>query len=432
MTQPNTLTYHSPLLGESYTQIKHKSGMEIWLCPKAVTSSSAHLGVRYGSADFPPQTPHAPLGIAHFLEHKVFEAPKGESFDLFFSEIGAEVNAYTSYDRTVYYVNCTQQFEVALTGLLTMVQSLCVTAKSVAIERGIIAEEIRMNSDSPFESCYANLLMSLYQNHRMREEICGSEASIKRITPQMLRDIFALYYRPDNMILTICGDVTEEQVLSCVDKVFGDFDKDKHSPLPPPTTYHEPATPHKQKNTMQMQVPKPLMSMGCKCHSIPMTNAELFRRDLCMALLCEVLFGRSGELYDQLFEEGVITPTYAYGYAQGRDYGYFALSCECDHPDLVYEKVCAYLEKVRVQGINGEDLERCRRVMYADYVTGFDAPEDMASSLMAYAMDGVGWFDFLEVLPSITIDEVLGIFLENFKASQYALSVVLPRDNPTV
>ncbi len=421
--------YVSPLLGEGYQKIKHHSGMEILVAHKPTVSASAMLGVRYGSAHLPPAMKNAPLGIAHFLEHKVFEAPKGESFDLDFSLLGAEVNAYTSYDRTVYYVNCTSRLSEVLTTLLTMLSSLTVTPASVGRERDIIAEEIRMNNDSPFERCYAELLTAMYASHRMREEICGSEVSVGKITPKLLREIFAMYYRPDNMILTVCGNVTAEDILACVDAVFGDFDPSMHPPLPGDTLYREPLLPAKAYTELCMQVPKPLMSMGIKMPAPNLSSEELFRRDLCMSLLCEMLFGRSGELYDGLFEEGLITPTYSYGYAAGKDYGYFAISCECDEPQEVYRRVCAYLQAAAEHGLQAADFERCRRVMYADYITGFDSPEDMASALMSYAMDGVELFDYLDVSASLTMRDTETLLRECAVPEAYVLSVVSPVSN---
>ena len=424
----NAHVISSPLLGESYERIFHKSGMEILVSHKPTPSTTAMLGVRYGSAHLPPSMPQVPLGVAHFLEHKVFEAPKGENFDLVFSELGAEVNAYTSYDRTVYYVNCTQRFGEALTHLLTMVSSLTVTSSSVKRERDIIAEEIRMNNDSPFERCYAELLMAMYENHRMREEICGSETSIREISPKLLREIFTMYYRPDNMILTVCGDVSVNDVVSCVDAVFGGFDPADLRPVPTEYRYDEPRMPAKSYTRLCMQVPKPLMSMGIKIPAPQMSCDALLRRDICVSLLCEILFARSGDLYDTLFEGGYTTPTYSYGYAMGKDYGYFALSCECDSPTDTYRLVESCLEKKRSEGLRKEDFERCRRVMYADYVTGFDSPEDMASALMSYAMDHVDLFAYPEILASLTLKDVEQLFEECFVPQAYALSVVAPAE----
>lgn len=423
------MIYTSELLGETYLCHTHSSGMQIWFCPKKVSSASAQLGVRYGAADIPPTMPDAPLGVAHFLEHKVFEAPRGESFDMTFAALGAEVNAYTSYDKTVYYINCTRQFEASLTALLTMVSSLYVTQTSVKREAGIIAEEIRLNRDSPFERCYAELLMSMYQNHRMREEICGSEASIKKITAPMLKEIFAMYYRPDNMILTVCGDVDMADIISCVDKVFGDFAVDEHDPCPVQTRFDEPQRPYKTSSHLCMPVPKPLLSIGYKCVTSPKTPEALFRQTLCMGLLAEMLFARSGVLYDELFEAGLITPTYSYGYSLGYDSGDVTLSCECDHPQDVVAYITNHIQHLKQVGLSPDDFERARRVMYADFVTGFDVSEDIASYLMSYAMDKVNLFDFLDVLPQVTIEEVWEFFVTYLDASRLTISVVSDKKN---
>ena len=152
-----TQSYTSTLLQESYERVLHPCGMDIYLCRKPVTTTSAMLGVKFGSAHTPPSPMDIPLGTAHFLEHKVFEGKRGENFDFLFSETGAEVNAYTSYDRTVYYMSCTEHWQENLLILLRMLSELSVTKASVEREKTIIAEEIRMNNDSPFERCYAEL-----------------------------------------------------------------------------------------------------------------------------------------------------------------------------------------------------------------------------------------------------------------------------------
>ena len=422
-----TQSYTSTLLQEGYERVLHPCGMDIYLCRKPVTTTSAMLGVKFGSANMPTALTDIPLGTAHFLEHKVFEGKRGENFDFLFSETGAEVNAYTSYDRTVYYMSCTDHWQKNLLTLLRMLSELWVTKASVEREKTIIAEEIRMNNDSPFERCYAELLLAMYQNHRMREEICGSEDSIKDITPKLLRDVFATYYRPDNMILTVCGQVEMTEVLALVDRVYGGFNRQKMKPLTGDGYCFEPTHPAKTYTELSMPVPKPLMSMGVKVRAdegMICDPQALFRKDLRMALLCELLFSRSGELYDRLFEGGMITPTYAYGYATGKDYSYFAVSCECDSPKDVYDAICAYIDEIKEKGFAQKDFERCRRVLYADYVTGFDAPEDIASCLLSYAFDGVGVFDYTDTLFSLTQDEVMTFFLDSFQKMCYTLSVV--------
>ncbi len=423
-----------PTLGETYHEVTHESGLRVLIAPKDMATTYAMLGVKYGSADTPKHLAHGlpsgedtPLGVAHFLEHKMFEEADGASCDLRFAELGAEVNAYTSYDRTVYYISCTQNFEKSLAALLGLVSDLHVTRASVARERSIIAEEIRMNDDSPFERCYAELLRAMYGRHRVREEICGTEASVKKITPRLLQAHFDAFYRPDNMVLSVAGRVTVAEVMAVVDACLG------HASAPTPAVgicgTQEPPAPYRTYTEMRMQVSKPLFCIGVKDRQIPTDPQALFRKDLCMTLLSEMLFSRSGDFYNDLFEREIITPSYAYGSALGQGYGYFAISGEADDPQAVYDEFRAYIDGLMARGLSSEDLERSRRILYGDYVTGFDATEDVAQALLTYAMDGIDLFDFLPTVTSITLAELTELFTSSFDPEQLVLSVVKPLES---
>lgn len=430
----NSQIFQSPELGESYELLTHKSGLRVLICQKDVATAYAMLGVNYGSAHMPSKMPQGlpagdktPLGIAHFLEHKMFEEADGTSCDLCFAELGAEVNAYTSYDRTVYYISCTQRFEDALAELLKLVSDLHVTRTSVTRERSIIAEEIRMNDDSPFERCYAELLRAMYHRHRVREEICGTETSVKKITPKLLQAHFETYYRPENMVLAVVGQVNTDRVMTVVDSCL-----DSVTPtgqMPAADKPHEPSLPCRTYTELQMQVSKPLFCIGVKDSHTPCDPMEIFRRDLAMTILSEMLFSRSGDFYNDLFERGIITPTYAYGSSIGEGYSYFALSGEGDDPKLVLERFCAFVDKKKAQGLSREDFERSRRILYGDYVTGFDAAEDVAQSLLTYTMDGIRLFDFIPTVTSISLEEVTELLHTCFDPEKYVLSVVLPLDS---
>ncbi len=426
-------TFSSTLLGESYQTLTHPSGLRVLVFPKDMATAYAMLGVQYGAAHIPAAMPcglpageQTPLGLAHFLEHKMFEEADGTSCDLRFAALGAEVNAYTSYDKTVYYVSATERFDEALSELLRLVSTLDVTDASVRRERAIITEEIRMNRDSPFEKCYADLIRAMYQNHRVREEICGTEASLKKITPKLLRAHFDAFYAPQNMVLAVVGRVNTAQIMRVVDACFGMC----MTAEPKPETLKpcEPSLPASPYVQSVMQVPKPLFCIGVKVKDIPTDPQALFRRDLCMTVLSEMLFSRSGDFYNELFEAGEITPTYAYGSALGEGYGYFALSGEGDHPHAVYERFCNYIRDVKEEGLSREDFARSRRVLYGDYVTSFDATEDIAQNLLTYAMDGVDLFSFIPTVESLTYEEITSFFEACFIPEQYALSVIGSED----
>ncbi len=418
-----------PRIGEFYDEVRHPSGLTVLVAPKDFSTYHAVLGVRYGAADRPVGM-RLPLGIAHFLEHKMFAHGKG-SFDDDFGALGADVNAYTTYDRTAYLFSATEHFPEALRLLLSMTQELTVDAASVLRERDIIAEEIRMNADDPWERLYSELLRALYAKHPIREEICGSESSIRRITPQILLDTHRAHYRPDNMVLAVSGRTDMEEVLAAVDEVLGTA-LPAPDPLPVLRKPKEPAAVRVERTTRHMDTAKPLFAIGTKHPDPPRDAGELLRCDISMSVLSEMLFSHAGEFYNDLFERGIISPGMSYSTALGEGYGCFTVCGECDDPDAVLTAYHAHLERVRRDRLSEDTFERVRRILYADYVSGFDSTEDIASSLFDYALDSlgaiapVGVFDYLSVIESLTCADMEALFDRVFREGQTALSVVLP------
>ncbi len=434
-------------LEEHYRETRHKSGLRVLICPKEHFTYHATLTVPYGSMDrFAGRT--LPMGTAHFLEHKMFERDPdlyggSDSFDDDFAALGAESNAYTSYDRTVYYFSCTDRFSDALRSLVRMVSELFVTSASVSRERDVIAEEIRMNADDPWERCYAEARTALFGRHPMREEVCGTESSLRRITPAVLREAFARFYRPERMVLTVCGRVTPEEVLAVLDDVLGARPAcDTPAPLSSSARFRVSPAVFAPRVTVYGQTVRPIFSISIKDPAIPVGAAAMLRRDLTMSVLCEMLFSRSGDFYDGLFESGLIGPESSYGSSVGTSfllppsagYGYYDLSGESDDPEAVFEAFQAYIQSTRERGLDPEDFRRAKRILYADFVASFDTTEDIASLLGSYAADGLCAYDFFAVVESLTLDDAAALFDSTFRPAQYALSVVLPAegDDPSL
>ena len=426
-------------LEESYSEILHPTGLRILVSPKEMTACYAILGVDYGSRDrFVGGA--VPMGCAHFLEHKMFERADGSGWEDVFAGWGVDVNAYTSDDSTAYMMSATDHIPEALEALITMVSEFSVTSASVSRERHIIAEEIRMNADDPWEVVYANMLRGLYAptktgGHPVREEICGTEASIARLTPAILRDTHARFYRPENMVLAVSGPVTPEDVWGAVERAFAVRPTDTDASISPSIRRgKERGTVYKPSVTRSMETAKPLFCIGIK-HPCPPEDAKtLLRTERLMTLLCETLFSRSGDFYSDLFESGTVSPGMSYGSSVGRacadgtagSYGYFYLSGECDDPKAVFSAFTAYMEAVRESGLAPEAISRARRTIYADYIYGFDSTESIASSLMTTAMDGIGLFELMELDGSLTEGELVSLMETVFTTTQYTLSTVYP------
>ena len=432
-------------LEEGYVETRLPCGLRVLVCPKDRATYHASLSVGHGSMDRFGGGHTLPMGTAHFLEHVMFRRDPcrfngSDSYDDDFAALGAESNAYTAHDRTVYYVSCTSRFPHALKSLLGMVSELYVTRETVAREREIIAEEIRMNADDPWEQCCAAARTALFGRHPVREEICGSEASIRRITPSLLQEAFRRFYRPDNMVLTVCGRVTAEEILAAVRDATQawSIEAGEAVPVAAPRVKVKSGA-FVSRTVIRRPVSKPLFCIGIKYPSPPAGSTVLWRRDLTMSVLCETLFSHAGEFYSSLFESGTVSPGTSYGFLVGASprlpdplaYGYFDLAGECDSPEAVMDAFLTFVEDVRKNGLCREDFRRAKRVLYAEFIANFDTTEDVASLLGSYAADGLCAYDFFDALDGITLADAESLFDKAFRESQYTLAVVLPLEEGT-
>ncbi|MBQ3064388.1 MAG: insulinase family protein [Clostridia bacterium] len=428
MTRPVEV-FESTLLGEQYVRYLHKSGLPVFVFPKKMTATYALFATELGAVDNAPPTggmPPLPDGTAHFLEHKLFTNEDGSDAFEDFSAIGADANAYTSHTRTVYLFSATEQPLAALDLLVRFVTNPYFTAETVAKEQGIIGEEIRMCRDNPYDRCYYNMLCGLYERHPVRVDIAGSEASIARITPEVLYAAHAAYYRPDNMTLVVCGDVTPEAVFAVVDKALADWVLPKVQ-APARTHVAEAPRAYLSRTEETGQVAKPIFSIGVKDTAIPAEPAARLVRDAAMAILNEVLFGASGELYNRLFDEGLISPEFSANYALARDFAFNQIAGEADDPDAVLARVLAYLKEVKEKGISDADFDRALHVEYAEYIKSFDSTEEIANTLLSFVTEGADYFSYADVLQTVTRPMVEALLAEVFDPAHITLSVIVPR-----
>ena len=423
------IEYTSALLREKYTYIEHASGLPIYVFPKKMTNTYALFATKYGSmnTDFMVGEKHviAPEGIAHFLEHKLFEAPDGTDTFSRFSALGADSNAYTDYDKTAYLFSCTENVEESLAELLTFVTQPHFTAESVARERGIIGEEIHEDEDSPWERAYLNLLTSLYHKNPVRNNVLGTVKTIAKITPELLYECYHAFYRLDNMALVVCGNVTPEQVLAIADRILpAKVEKKEKVTRIFPT---EPESVRRKRAKAKMQVAKPIFYIGIKDNTKFALPQEKLRHDLSVALLNEILFSQAGTFYADLFEQGLVSPSFSFGYSCDNDqFAFTCISGESTNPEAVYDSLIDYLEGVKKSGLSQEDFERCRRVMYADEIRAYDSTDEIANRLLSFVFDGTQIFDVPTVLQSITKAELETLLHTLYQPQYFAMSVVRP------
>ncbi len=422
-------TYISSLLDEKYDKYTHSSGLEVYVFPKNFSTTYALFGVKYGSINNSflkdGKKITVPDGIAHFLEHKLFFNEDGsDSFERF-SELGCDPNAYTSFNKTAYLFSCTDNLLPSLSELITFVTHPYFTPESVASELGIIGEEIRMYDDNPGDRCFYGMLEGMYENHSIRRNICGSQASIASISADTLYDCYNAFYKPANMALIICGDVDAEDILDTVNKNLPtNFVGDAVSKINENLAESQEA--YKSLVEQSMQVSKPLFNIGFKDVDIPKSPLERQKKDAVMAILNELLFSRAGELYSDLVEGKLISPSWSYGYTISETFAYNSIAGEASDPKLVLERIFDHVENVRSEGFCDEDFYRAKRVMYAEAVRLFDSVESIANTLFSFVCEDASIFEYADALESVTLDDVKEAFKNSFDRSTVTLSVINP------
>ena len=425
------------LLAEEYEIYTLPSGLRVYIFPKKLTTYYAIFGVNFGSihTSAPSSTDSAnggllnfPDGIAHFLEHKLFANENGsDSFERF-SELGADANAYTSINKTAYLFSATENFYEALEELITFVTHPYFSKENVASEIGIIAEEIKMYDDSPSDCCYYNMLEGMYEHHPIKRNICGSEKSIKQITPQLLYDCYNAFYNLNNMALFICGDIDSKRVIEIANKL---LPKSSAPFVPSSKDDNASESPNVFKPYVEkrMQVSKPMFVVGIKDTAFPKDPNERQKREAIYSILDEMIFSRAGELYSELLEANIISPSFSSGYNVSPSAAYNSIAGEADDPSLVLEKILKYVEKLKKEGLKEKDFVRGKRVMYAEFVKSFDSTESIANNLLSFTFEGCELLSYADILESITFEDVKNLFATAFDREKITLSVILPLEN---
>lgn len=427
--------FESSRIGESYRVYQHSSGLDIYIFPKKMTTTYALFGTKYGSINHCLAASDGakitvPDGIAHFLEHKLFANEDGhDSFETF-SALGADANAYTSFNKTAYLFSCTDCFEESLHELLEFVTHPYFTKESVENEIGIISEEIRMYDDSPSDRCFYGMLEALYEHHSIRRNICGSTKSISRITPDLLYQCYETFYQLSNMVLILCGDIDDETILRIADEHLPSTSEYHPIPRDDENLLESPSAFQSYKE-QQMQVAKPLFNIGFKDTNIPNSGKARQRKDAAMSILNEMLFSRAGDLYQHMFETGMISPNFSYGYTISETSAYNSLAGEANNPKEVLQEIRSFLQKTTQEGLSREDFERGKRVMYAEFVKSFDSTDSIANNLFSFICEDSELLDYANLLEAVTFEEVADLFRNAFQPQATVLSVILPLDSFT-
>ena len=419
-------TITSALLGESCIHIAHPSGLSIYVCEKPDFSRTyALFGTRYGSIDSrfkrasAPEFTDVPEGIAHFLEHKLFESEDVGAFERY-AKTGAQANAYTSFDRTCYLFGCSSRAEENLDILLDFVSHPYFTQETVEKEQGIIGQEIRMYDDEPGWRVEFNLLRALYHNHPVRIDIAGTEETISHITADLLYECYNTFYNPSNMFLCVAGNITAEQVLRSVEKNIVKTRPDEVVK----GDYNEPEGIVKPYVEQELVVSMPVFGVGFKEAAKDVTR----RKKIAMDILLELLAGDTSPFYQRMLEQGLINDQFGAEYFTGHGYEATLFVGESREPETVYRELLSELGRMREEGIDPERFERVRRKRYGRAIMfHYYDVESIASELVECAMNGYEVFGEAEIYRSLTLEDVSALLRGHFQEERSALSVIRPR-----
>ncbi len=366
----------------------------------------------------------APAGVAHYLEHKMFDMPDGEVSSRFAS-LGADVNAFTSYDMTAYYFSCTGHFEEALRLLLSFVSTPYFTKESVQKEQGIISQEIEMNADTPETVVFERLMACMYKNHPINTPILGTRESISQITPEILNACHQAFYTPENMLLCVVGDVDPERVCAIAQEILPADKKEKTCRT---EHWEESVRVDTHYTETKMEVAMPMFQIGFKCQD-PGKGEEAVWAEFVADLASEILFGESSKLYLQLYEEGVIDGFFGGGFETVSGMGMLTVSGDSDDPERVRKALLERAEELCAEGISEADLLRMKHSAMGRRIRALDSGSSLIFRICAYYFTGFDYMDFPEIYQKITAQELVEFIKRTVREENCAVSVIYPINN---
>lgn len=414
-------------IGETMYSAVLENGLEVRVVPKKGFSSFyAAFATNYGGAHrrftLEGVQKDTPAGVAHFLEHKMFDLPNGDNALSILSANGADPNAFTSSGMTCYYFQCTEGFEENLRMLLHFVSTPYFTEETVAKEQGIIGQEIRMGEDNPGIELYYNLLKLMYKNHPMRDRVAGTVESIAEISAQTLYDCHKVFYAPSNMVLCVEGDVDPEAVIRIAQEEL----THECSPVPVADFGTEPeGLPEEKYKRIRMEVSAPQFLIGAKLTPAPRGDAALRQRLVAMLAL-RLLCSSSSPFYTRLYEKGLLNMDFDYEADFTAGTACVIVGGESPDPDAVFSEFVKELEKVCADGFAPGSFKRAYRASIGARLRGLEDFDNVCISLATGVFDGYCALDSFEIMQSITEQECLELLTTQLRPEMLVMSVVEP------
>ena len=405
---------------------KLENGLTIMIVPKkGIQKKYVIWGTNYGSNDSKFIVPgekeptEVPKGVAHFLEHKMFEQESGiNSLDTL-TALGVEANAYTTNDHTAYLFECTENFYPALDELMDYVQHPYFTDENVEKEKGIIGQEIMMYDDYPEWKVYLNTLEAMYHEHPVKLDITGTVETISHIDKDILYKCYNTFYNPSNMAMVVSGDFEPEKLLEEIKKRL--IDKKANGEIKR-IFEEEPKEIVKEKTVQNMEVSKPLYAIGIK--DAPAEQKEKVKKHISIEILLNLLIGASSELYKKLYDMGNCFSVPSIEYEFDKNYAHILIIGQSNEPEELYKMFKEEVRKFIQNGVNKENFERTKKMIYGEYVKEYDDVVNISRMFLSDYFKGINSFDYLEEINTINVEYLNQVLKDVFNEKNMILSVV--------
>lgn len=412
--------------GEQYTYVKHPTGLDIFIWKmEDYSTTHALFGTKYGSINTKFKTKDepdfitVPNGIAHYLEHKLFENEDCDVFSLY-AKTGASANAYTSFDKTCYLFSCTDNVYDSLEILLSFVQDPYFTEETVQKEQGIIGQEIRMYDDDAGWRVFFNMLQGMYHNHPVKIDIAGTVESIAQINADLLYKCYYTFYNLNNMVLSIAGNVDENRVLELCDKLL----KQGGNPKLETAFENEPETVCQKEVVQKLEIAMPMFNIGFKAK--PETGIEALKAETETNFVLSLLAGESSDFYKKLYDEGLINSTFSSEVFSGDGYCCSIFGGESRNPRLVRDKLIEEIERCKKEGFDEERFNNIKKAYYGALIRDLNDAEAIATNMLNAGMEKLSAFDAIETVATVTFEDMSKRLDKQFNTENVTISIIEP------
>ena len=418
-----------PQVGETLYKAKLNCGLSVAVLPRPGFSKKlcylvADCGAIHTKFTMDGKDFDAPAGIAHYLEHKLFDMPDRDVTEEF-ARLGAVPNAFTGYDMTAYYFSCAEHFGENLSLLLEFVTTPYFTEQSVAKEQGIIGQEIDMNRDNPDSRLFELLMAAMYKVHPIHTPILGTKDTIAQITPQVLTDFHRAYYRPDNLFLCVVGDVDPEAVCAMAEEKLKDIACPQVVAV---KDWDEPVSTEVKFATASMDVALPMFHLGFKSPRLP-NGPEGVKQEIIGDLAAEALFGESSRLYLKLYDEGLIDSSFGGGFETVEGMAMLLASGDSENPEAVRDAILQEAEHIAQTGIDDADFLRMKRSALGRRIRGLDSFESTCFRLCAYHFSEFDYFRIPDIYKQVTKEAVQEFIRATVCQDRLCMAVITPKED---